>query len=153
MRRYSITVIIVILAASAFLAIRKLVDRRTEKNNDTEVVRDEEEYLGSWASKSADGFIKMRLHRDGKLTYTYVSGTEGDTAIIHGKYQYVHGAPNEINYFPRLYTFNEKGDTIFNYYVRYLTRYNMTIDKVDKMILSPNSVFDTIGYTFYRVKK
>lgn len=153
MRRYIISFIILLLATGAYLGIRKLVDRKVEKRTDTEVVREEEEYLGSWASKSADGFIKMRLHRDGKLTYTYVAGAGTDTTIIHGKYQYVHGAPNEINYFPRLYTFNEKGDTIFNYYVRYLTRYTMTIDKVDKMILSPNSVFDTIGYTFYRVKK
>lgn len=152
MPRFIITFIIVFIAVGAFLGIRKLVDRQFEKRTDKEVVREGEEYLGTWASKSANGFIQFRLHRDGKLTYTIVPAGK-DTTIIRGNYEYAGVATNDPKYFPRLYTFNEKGDTLFNYYVRYLTGYDMTIDKVDKMILSPNSVFDTVEYTFYRIKQ
>jgi uncharacterized membrane protein len=137
-----------------YLFVRKMIDRSIEKNTDTEVVRENEEYLGTWASKSDSGFTLFRLHRDGKLTYRLVHYPATDTTTILGKYVYVGTeAGNDAKYFPRLYTFTEKGDTLFNYYVRYLTKYDMTIDKIDKMILSPNNVFDTLAFTFFRIKQ
>ena len=114
---------ILLASAGGYLLIRKIIDRRVEKNTDTEVVRENEEYLGTWASKSDSGFTMF---------------PEGG---------------NDPKYFPRLYAINQKGDTLFNYYVRYLTKYDMTIDKVDKMMLSPNNVFDTLAFTFYRIKQ
>jgi hypothetical protein len=96
----------------------------------------------------------FRLYHDGILTYSTVHYTRTDTTTIKGKYTFVGVAGgNNAKYFPRLYTFTAKGDTLFNYYVRYLTKYDMTIDKVDKMILSPYNVFDTMAFTFYRIKQ
>ena len=154
MLRYILYLLILFAGVAAYLGIRKFIDRKKEKANDTEIVRENEEYLGTWASKSDSSLIKFRLHRDGKLTYDIVHYPGKDTTTIHGKYEYVGAVGgNDVKYFPRLYTFAENGDTIFNYYVRYLTKYDMTIDKVDKLILSPNSVFDTLAFTFYRVKQ
>ncbi len=154
MFRYMIYLGILLLLVGGYLVIRKWVDQRVEKNTDTEVVRENEEYLGTWASKSDTGFTLFRLHRGGKLTLRLVHYPATDTTTIAGTYVYagVEGG-NNIKYFPRLYTFNEKGDTLFNYYIRYLTKYDMTIDQVDKMILSPNNVFDTMAFTFYRIKQ
>jgi hypothetical protein len=154
MFRYIIYLGILLVLVGGYLAVRKWNDQRVEKNTDTEVVRENEEYLGTWASKSDSGFVMFRLHRDGKLTYSTVQYPRTDTTTITGKYAFVGvKGGNNVKYFPRLYTFTEKGDTLFNYYVRYLTKYNMTIDKVDKMILSPNNVFDTLAFTFYRIKQ
>ncbi len=154
MFRYIIYAAILLVLVGGYLVVRKMMDRSVEKNTDTEVVRENEEYLGTWASKSDSGFTMFRLHRDGKLTYHLVHYPGTDTTTIRGKYVYagVEGG-NDSKYFPRLYTFTEKGDTLFNYYVRYLTKYDMTIDKVDKMILSPNNVFDTLAFTFFRIKQ
>ena len=154
MFRYIMYLGILLASAGGYLLIRKIIDRRVEKNTDTEVVRENEEYLGTWASKSDSGFTMFRLHRDGKLTYRFSNNPGTDTSTIFGKYVYV-GAEggNDPKYFPRLYAINQKGYTLFNYYVRYLTKYDMTIDKVDKMMLSPNNVFDTLAFTFYRIKQ
>ena len=154
MFRYIIYIGILLSLVGGYLFVRKWNDRRVEKNTDTEIVRENEEYLGTWASKSDSRFVMFRLHRDGKLTYRMVNYPGSDTTTTHGKYVFVGaGGGNDPNYFPRLYTFTEKGDTLFNYYMRYLTRYDMTIDQVDKMVLSPNSVFDTMGFTFFRIKQ
>jgi len=154
MFRYSLYMLVLLLLAGGFLFVRKMIDRRIEKNTGTEIVRENEEYLGSWASKSDSGFVMFRLHRDGKLTYRFVHYPANDTTTIQGSYAFVDVAGgNDPQYFPRLYTFAANGDTIFNYYVRYLTKYDMTIDKIDKMILSPGGVLDTMEYTFYRIRK
>ncbi|MBK8520325.1 MAG: hypothetical protein WAT20_11050 [Ferruginibacter sp.] len=154
MIRYTMYMVILLVLVGGYLFLRKVIDRRVEKITDTEVIRENEEYLGTWASKSDSGFIMFRLHRDGKLTYRLVQYPGTDTTTIHGKYVFVGaGGANDPAYFPRLYTFTENGDTLFNYYMRYLTKYDMTIDKIDKMILSPNNVFDTMGFTFFRIKQ
>ena len=154
MFRYIIYMFILLALVGGYLFVREMIDRRVEKNTDTEVVRENEEYLGTWASKSDSGFIMFRLHRDGKLTYSIVQYPGTDTTTIQGKYNFVGVAGgNDSKYFPRLYAFTQNGDTLFNYYMRYLTKYDMTIDKVDKMELSPNSVFDTLGFTFFRIKQ
>lgn len=154
MFRYITYMVILLVIVGGCLFVRKLIDRNVEKNTDAEVVRANEEYLGTWASKSDSGFIMFRLHRNGKLTYRVVHYPGTDTTTIHGKYVFVGaGGGNDPKYFPRLYTFTEKGDTLFNYYMRYLTKYDMTIDKIDKMILSPHSIFDTMGFTFFRIKQ
>jgi len=152
--RYVIYSFILFLAVGIFLMLRKCNDRRIEKTKDIEIVRENEEYMGTWASRSDSALLMFRLHRDGKLTFTTVNYPANDTTTIQGKYDYVGVAGgNDPRYFPRLYTFNEKGDTIFNYYVRYISPYDGTIDKVDKMILSPNNVLDTLEFTFYRIKQ
>ena len=152
MFRYFIYMLILLLLVAGYLFVRKMIDRSVEKETDTEVVRENEEYLGTWASRTDKSFTLFRLHRDGKLTYRSVQYPGTDTAIIRGKYVYagVRGG-NDSRYFPRLVTFTEKGDTLFNYYVRYLTKYNMTIDTIDKMVLNPNNVFDTLAFPFYRI--
>jgi len=145
---------ILLVLVGGYLFVRTMIDRNVEKDTDTEVVRENEEYLGTWASRSDKSFTMFRLHRDGKLTYRFVQFPGTDTTIIRGKYVYagVSGG-NDSKYFPRLITFTEKGDTLFNYYVRYLTQYNMTIDKIDKMVLNPKNVFDTLAFTFYRIQQ
>ena len=154
MLRYGFYTILLLVVVGVYLLVRSFIDRKVEKATNTEVVRKSEEFLGSWASKSASGLIMFRLHRDGKFTYTLVKYPGNDSIKINGHYQFVEADRwNDVKYFPRLYTFNEKGDTVFNYYVRYYTKYNSTIDKVDKLILSPNGVLDTISYTYYRIKQ
>ena len=154
MFRYIIYMFILLALVGGYLVVREMTDRRVEKNTDTEVVRENEEYMGTWASKSDSCFMMFRLHSDGKLTYRIAQYSDTDTTTIQGKYVYVGvGGGNDPKYFPRLYTFTEKGDTLFNYYMRYLTKYDMTVDKVDKMILSPNDVFDTLAFTFFRIKQ
>lgn len=153
MRRYLFSMLVIFAVAGGYLSVRKMIDRRVEKNTGTEIVREHEEYLGSWASKSDEGFVMFRLHRDGQLTYRLLRYPGNDTTTINGTYAFVTGRGYDAQYFPRLYGFGENGDTLFNYYVRYYTKYDMTIDKVDKMILSPNSVYDTLAYTYYRIKQ
>lgn len=140
-----------LLAVGLFLFLRKCIDRRVEKVTDKEIVRENEEILGSWASKSKEAFVMFRLRRDGTLNYSLVKYPATDTTKITGKYEFVNAHGN-ANYFPRLYAISDNGDTIFNYYVRYITPYNSTVDKYAKLILNPNSVFDTVEYVFYRIK-
>jgi len=53
MYRYIIYAFIMIIAVGIFLAPGKFIDRHTEKITDTEVVRENEEYPGTWASRPA----------------------------------------------------------------------------------------------------
>ncbi|OSZ73593.1 hypothetical protein CAP36_16370 [Chitinophagaceae bacterium IBVUCB2] len=136
-----------------FLFLRKCVDRKVEKVTDKEVVREGEEMLGTWASKSANGYIQFRLKRDGSLEYVLAEIPARDTVKIKGSFSISAAAGRSMNYFPRLYGFRENGDTLFNFYIRSVTPYNSTVSKYDNLILSPNSVFDTIEYKFYRIKQ
>ena len=144
--------ILVVLAVGLFLFLRKCIDQKVEKILDKEIVRENEEFLGTWASKSKDAFVMFRLRRDGTLNYSYIKYPDTDTIKITGKYQFAFTGSNHT-YFPRLYTISDKGDTIFNYYIRYVTPYNSTIDKYSRLILSPNNMFDTVEYVFYRIKQ
>ena len=91
---------------AVFLFLRTCADRKVEKITGKEIVREDEEYLGSWASKTKNSYIAFRLRREGAFHYSLVA-------------------------YP----------------------YNSTVDKYSKMVLSPNSVFDTIEYVFYRIKQ
>jgi hypothetical protein len=136
---------------AVFLFLRNCVDRKVEKITGKEIVREDEEYLGSWASKSKESYISFRLRRDGAFNYSMVKYPATDTNKIIGKYELLSPTGN-ANYFPRLCTFKDNGDTLFNYYIRYISPYNST-DKYSKMVFNPNSVFDTIEYVFYRIKQ
>lgn len=139
-------------AVAIFLFLRNCVDRKVEKVTGKEIVREDEEYLGSWASKSKESYISFRLRRDGTFNYMLVNYPGNDTNKITGKYELLNSPSGDIKYFPRLCTFNANGDTLFNYFIRSITPYNST-DKYSKMVLSPNSVYDTIEYLFYRIKQ
>ncbi len=133
-----------------FLFIRQCVDRKVEKVTGKEVVREDEELLGTWGAKTAVTYLQFRLKRDGTLEYMLVRLPEKDTMLITGTYMVSEGL--STNYFPRLITLNEKGDTIFNYYIRYVTPYSSTA-RYDNLVISPNSIYDTIEYKFYRIKQ
>lgn len=139
-------------AVAVFLFLRNCVDRKVEKVTGKEIVREDEEYLGSWASKSKESYISFRLRRDGTFDYAMVKFPATDTNKIAGKYEFLNSSGGDVKYFPRLCTFKANGDTLFNYYIRYITPYNST-DKYSKMVFNPNSVFDTIEYVFYRIKQ
>ena len=48
MFRYIIYIGILLSLVGGYLFVRKWNDRRVEKNTDTEIVRENEEYLGTW---------------------------------------------------------------------------------------------------------
>ena len=145
---------ILVVVVGLFLFLRKCADRQVEKVTGKDIVREDEELLGTWANKSAEAYFQFRLKRDGTLDYTLVQLPGNDTTRIKGTYAIAGaGGGNSANYFPRLYGFNEKADTIFNYYVRYVTPYGSTIDKYDRLILSDKSIYDTVEYKFYRIKQ
>ena len=48
---------------------------------------------------------------------------------------------------------DDRNDTVLNYFVAYITPYDTRVEKVDRMVLSPTGVYDTVGYTFYRIKQ
>ena len=144
---------IFLVAVGVFLWLRKCVDRKVEKVTGKEVVREGEELLGTWASKSSESYFQFRLRRDGKLEYLLVQLPQNDSISIKGTYTIAGASGRNASYFPRVYGFNEKGDTLFNYYIQYVTPYGSTVDKYDQLVLSPNSLFDTISYKFYRIKQ
>ena len=145
-----VNLVILGIAVALFLFIRTWIDRKREKVLDKEIVRDGDEYLGQWAGRSNDAFFYFRLKRDGSFSSKRVFHGRTDTMHVKGKYEIVHEGSSA--YFPRLITVGEGGDTLFNFYLAYLTPYDSKVSKVDKMILHPHSLYDTVSYTFYRVK-
>ena len=143
---------LLIAAVGIFLFVRKCVDRKVEAVTGKEVVREGEELLGSWATKTPEAYLQLRFKRDGSLEYLQVVQTARDTTKINGTYQVDAAAGRSSNYYPRLYGFGPAGDTLFNYYLHYITPYSST-DKYDKLVLNPNSLFDTVEYKFYRIKQ
>ena len=143
--------IILLIVVGIFLWLRKCVDRKVEQVTGKEVVRENEEMLGTWASKSSSGYIKFRLRRDGTLEYL-LSEKPGDTIKKQGTYTVIGSNGTNASYYPRLYGFDAAKDTLFNYYIRYVTPYGST-QQYDHLILSPNSLYDTIEYKFYRLKQ
>ena len=144
---------ILVLVVGLFLFLRKCVDRKVEQVTGKEVVREGEEMLGTWASKSAGGYVQLRLKRDGTLEYALAELPGNDTTKIKGSFVIRPATNGNTNFFPRLYGLRENGDTLFNYFIRSVTPYNSTVSKYDNLILSPNSIFDTIEYKFYRIKQ
>ncbi|MES2774441.1 MAG: hypothetical protein V4722_09665 [Bacteroidota bacterium] len=144
--------LIVFLTVAGYLAIREWLDRKKEKAQDIEIVREAEEMLGSWANKSKEALVQFRLHRDGKFTYSLVDYQKNDTTRITGKYEVIYG--NSTTYYPRLIATDDKNDTVFNYFIAYVTPYDAyALNRgYDKLMLNPNNFYDTVSYTFYRVK-
>lgn len=136
-----------------FLWIRSCVDEQVEKALDVEVIREGEEHLGNWAKKSKEALIYFRLHRDAQFTWKMVSYPKGDTVTTKGTYDIigpdVYRSPD---YYPKLIGFNEKHDTLFQFFIAYITPYDTKVEKVDRMVLRPNSIYDTVSYIFFRVK-
>ncbi|AXY76365.1 hypothetical protein D3H65_21245 [Paraflavitalea soli] len=132
------------------LLIRGWIDSGIEKAMDIEVVRDGEEHLGNWAGNWPKGWIFFRLHRDGIFSAKIAGPPHGDTIQVNGSYDIVAG--NNTAYYPRLIAVGDKKDTLFNYFIAYITPYDTKVEKVDKLVLSPTGIYDTVSYTFYCVK-
>jgi hypothetical protein len=132
------------------LLIRGWIDSGIEKVRDIEIIRDGEEHLGNWAGNWEQGRLFFRLRRDGTFTARKVGILQGDTIQIKGNYDIVGG--NNSAWYPRLIAVDERKDTLFNCFIAYLTPYDTKVEKVDKMVLNPTSIYDTVSYTFYRIK-
>lgn len=145
--------LILLIGVALFLFLRKCVDRRVEEVTGKEIVREGEEMLGTWASKSKNGFVQFRLKRDNTMEYVMAQAPAFDTIKIKGKFLISSSTSRNVDFFPRLYAFKENGDTLFNYYIRSVTPYNSTVNKYDNLIVSPNSIYDTVEYKFYRIKQ
>lgn len=146
------SVLVVFFVVLGYLTIRGWLDRRKEKAHNIEIVRENEEYLGSWAYKSPDLLIQFRLQRDKKFTYILVNYHKKDTITITGQYEIADNR-NIINY-PRLIAISDKSDTLFNHFIAYITPNDAFASDAgyDKMVLHENGIYDTVAYTFYRVK-
>lgn len=152
---YILGALLVLVTAGGYLGIRKWTDRRTEQNQDTEIVRENEEHLGSWAQKSDGRFIRFRLQRDGRFLYKLVQYPGGDTTTINGSYAIVTVPGNSrTDPYPRLIAVSDQGDTIINHYIVYITPYDaVALDEgYDKLILNAGGRFDTTGLVFFRIK-
>ena len=129
------------------------MDRKREKLLNVEIARYDEMHLGIWANKSDSSFILFRLHRDGSFDYKFVPCPQYDTVMIKGNF-YMKGVSEggSTDYYPRLIAIDEKRDTLFNFFIAYITPYDSKTDKIDKLVLNPNSIYDTVSYVFYRIK-
>ncbi|HEX6181938.1 MAG TPA: hypothetical protein VFZ47_11880 [Chitinophagaceae bacterium] len=141
------------LAVALFLLLRNFFDEKVENALDIEVVREDEEFLGNWASKTGESLIQFRLRRDQRFTWKLVKYPKGDTITIEGKYDIIGPSKDRTaEYYPRLIAVDQNNDTLFNYFIAYVTPYDTKVEKVDRLVLNPNSIYDTVSYTFYRVK-
>lgn len=141
------------VVALLYLLLREWVDRKKEKALEMEVVREAEGHLGSWASKTKEALITLRLRRTGEFSYKFLQYPGLDTIKTMGSYDIIGaGEGRSTDYYPRLVAVNEKNDTLFNFFIAYITPYDSKTEKVDRMILNPNSIYDTVSYTFYRIK-
>lgn len=147
--------ILLLVTAGGYLGLRHWIDRKTEAKQDTEIIREGEEILGSWGQRSDKSLIRFRLRRDGTFTYKLVQYPVQDTTIITGKYGVATAAGNlKTGDYPRLIAVSDQGDTIINHYIAYLTPYDaVALDKgYDKLILNSGGRLDTTGLVFYRIK-
>jgi hypothetical protein len=152
--KFFVGLIAIAIAASAYLLIRSWVDAREEKKKDIEIPRDGEEYLGSWANKNKKALIQFRLQRNRQFTHKMVEYPGNDTILIQGNYDIIGlNGQRRPDKYPRLIALNEKKDTILNMFIAYITPYDSKVEKIDRMVLSPNGIYDTINYTFYRIKQ
>lgn len=154
--RYLLGALLLLIAGGGYLAIRQWMDRRTEKKQDTEIIREGEEILGSWGQKSANNLIRFRLRRDGTFTYKLVHYPQSDTVVVNGAYEIATSAGSRSSGdYPRLIAVSNKGDTVINHFIAYLTPYDAAaLDQgYDKMILNAGGRLDTAGLVFYRIKE
>lgn len=152
---YILGALLVLITAGGYLGIRKWMDRRIEQKQDAEIVRENEEYLGSWAQKSGGRLIRFRLQRNGRFLYQLVPGPARDTIIINGNYEIAASSANiRTDHYPRLVAISDLGDTIINHYIAYITPYNAhALDQgYDKIVLNPGGRSDTAGLVFFRTK-
>lgn len=153
--RYLLGALLVLTIGGGYLGLRNWLDRRTEKKQDTEIIREGEEILGSWGQKSAGSLIRFRLRRDGTFTYKLVQYPLSDTVTINGRYGIASANGHlKTGDYPRLIAVSVKGDTIINHYIAYLTPYDATAlnQGYDKLILNAGGGLDTAGLVFYRIK-
>lgn len=142
------------IGVAIFLYLRKKIDEKKESIFDIEIVREDEEHLGSWANRSDSTFYFFRLRRDGGFSAKSVENGSKDTIHVSGKYEIVaSGVNNNTAFYPRLITMNNNNDTVFNFFISYITPYDSKAEKVDRMVLKPDSIYDTTGYVFYRIKQ
>ncbi|MBN8865078.1 MAG: hypothetical protein J0H92_17015 [Sphingobacteriales bacterium] len=153
--RYLLGALLILTIGGGYLGFRNWLDRRTEKKQNTEIIREGEEILGSWGQKSASSLIRFRLRRDGTFTYKMVQYPVSDTVTINGRYgiSSANGHVKTSDY-PRLIAVSDNGDTIINHFIAYLTPYDAAaLDQgYDKMILNAGGRLDTAGLVFYRIK-
>ena len=141
------------LIIGLFLWIRKCVDRGVERITGEEIIREGDELFGTWASKTNEGMLQFHLKRYGSLSYMLINLATNDTNKSTGHYSVLNNRTASPGYFPRICAISDNGDTLMNYYIQYVTPYNSTIDKYDRLILSPHSMYDTVAWKFYRLKK
>ena len=140
------------IAVGIFLWIRSCVDGAREKVFGYEVVREDEELLGIWGNKSERALIYFRLHRDGNFTWKMVEYPKGDTVTRTGTYDVIGpDVYRRTDYYPKLIAVDGK-DTLMNFFIAYVTPYDSKVDKVDRLVLSPHGIYDTVSYTFFRLK-
>ncbi|MCU0388838.1 MAG: hypothetical protein MUE71_09560 [Chitinophagaceae bacterium] len=141
-----------VIAVAIFLFLQKQYDLYCERKSGKEMVREDEEHLGMWGSRSAEALILLRLRRDQRFEYKMVRRGQSDTSRVTGRYG-IEGPGNGRSpaFYPRLIAINEKRDTVLNYYIEYITPYDATIDKTDRMVLKQTSLYDTLSYTFFRI--
>ncbi len=152
---YLLGALLLLVITGSYLGLRNWLDRRTEKRQDTEIIREGEEILGSWGQKSANSLIRFRLRRDGTFTYKLVQYPLSDTVTINGRYGIATATSQQkTGDYPRLVAVSDKGDTIINHYIAYLTPYDAAaLDKgYNKLILNSGGRLDTAGLVFYRIK-
>jgi len=141
--------VVLAFVVALFLVVRNWVDRKREKILDKEIVREGEEWLGQWSGYTSEAFCYFRLKRDGNFTSKTVIHGQHDTSHVNGQYQIIDG--QSASWYPRLLAISETGDTVFNFYLASVTPYGSTVSKADRMVLQPNSLYDTVSYIFYRV--
>ncbi len=142
--------LITAIVVALYLLLRGWIDSGIEKARDIEIVREGEEHLGTWAGNWRKGQLLFRLRRDGTFTARNAGPLREDTIQVKGSYDIVGG--HNTAYYPRLVAIDEKQDTLFNCFIAYITPYDSKVEKVDKMVLSPTGIYDTISYTFYRIE-
>lgn len=147
MRRSNLIVLAIVVAI--FLAFRGWIDRQREQLLDTEIIREGDEHLGRWSGRIVNDFFYLRLKRDGSLSCKHVPAGGTDTIAATGRYEILDGLDN--SYFPRIVAVDNNGDTLFNFYLASVTPYGSTDSKADRMVLKPNSLYDTGSYVFFRV--
>ena len=149
-----VNLLILAVLVAIFLAVRSWWDARREKALDIEVVREDEEFLGTWGIKSKEALILLRLRRDETFVYKQVNYPLTDTFVRKGHFT-IEGpglGRSTIDY-PRLIVITDDHDTLFNHFIAYITPYNSTVDKVDRLVLNQHSIYDTLSTTFYRIKQ
>lgn len=141
------------ITTGVYLCARKWTDVQKEKARDIEIVREGEEYLGTWGHQSETGYIAFRLHRNGVFTCKIEEAAAKNMAIRKGHYKWLPlRAATDINRYPRIIAIDARGDTIFNYFVAYVTPYDSKTDKTDRMVLTINGRMDTTGIIFFRLE-